>query len=336
MTSALVVLVLVGAHDGGEAATAAIRRAMVDALRDRAEVVIRSVDRLPTDDQALDEARDAHAAVLAEVGWSDEPQAQASVHVHIAGMGGWLDRRIGFSASDAPAERGRTVGFAIASVMPEATAGGAAPSPTPPTPAPLIPPPSAVQEEPRAPPPAEAPKPPPAAPGAVPSFQREAIGAVDLSLVGAWGGAADGGGVEIGGERRWRSVSARAALQWRTGDITAAQVRTLMLSFAPGIAWRPIEPTESTPFGVGLRAGYLIVREQLTRPIDGASPPARWQSGAQALVEGVWQFARGALAVVAIGGETTFGTLDVVVGGRTVTSIEPLRLLAEGGIRARF
>lgn len=335
MSSALVVLVLVAAHDGGDAATAAIRRAMVDTLRSRAEVVIRSVDHLPTDDRALDEARSAHAGVLAEVGWSDEPQAQASVHVHVAGTGGWLDRRIGFSASDAPAERGRTVGFAIASVMPEATAGGAAP-PAAPQPAPVIPPPSAMQEQPRAPPPAEAPQSAPVVPMVPASPRRDAIGAVDLSLVGAWGGAAGGGGVEIGGERRWRSLSARAALEWRTGDITAAQVRTLMLSFAPGIAWRPIEPNESCPFGVGLRAGYMILREQLTRPIDGASPPGQWQSGAQALVEGVWQFAPGALAVVAIGGEATFGTLDVVVGGRTVASIEPLRLLAEGGIRARF
>ncbi len=326
MSAALVVLVLVVAHDSGDPAAGAIQQAMVEALRGQAEVLVRTVDRLPSDDQALEQSHSAGAGVVAEVGWSDERSAQATVHVHATE--GWLDRRIGFSASDAPAERGRTVGFAIASLMP-------APAVAPPAPIPAPAPPQGETEPVPVQSP-EAPKAVAAAPIATPSPQKEALGAVDLSLAGAVGGAAGGAGVEIGGERRWHSLSARVAFDWRTGDITAAQVRTLVLSIVPGIAWRPIESSESAPFGVGFRAGYMVLREQLTRPVDGSSPPARWQSGAQALVEGTWQFARGALVVVAIGGEATFGTLDVVVGGRTVTSIEPLRVLAEGGIRARF
>jgi len=333
--STLVVLVFVVAPKS-DPTTSAMARSMEDALGGRAHVVLRTVESLPADTAALQLSRDADADAVAEVRWLDAHRQEASVHMHVADEPSWIDRRVGFTAADAPAERGRTIGFTIASMMPEPSAATEPAPPATPLP-PAAPPPStppaaasAASGAPPTPTPAPTPRPPP---------EREPVGAVELSLVDAWNpdGTASSLGASLAGEGRLSpSWSARLSLGWRTGDLAPAQARALVLSMAPEIAWRPIDPSRERPFGFGLRAGYAVLRQQLTRAVDGAMPPAQWQSAARATIEGSWLFAPGALAVVALGGEATFGTLSVVVGGKTVSSIAPLRTLGELGIRARF
>ncbi len=326
MTTGWVLVLVLGTSP--DETSASTKLALRDALGPDVSVEVRTVDHLLRDEDAVAEAHDEGLRAIAEVTWTSTSPSHVTVHAFLPQTGAWADREIVFSTHDAPAERARTLGFAIASMLPPASSAPPRPEASEPPPALTATPPPSPSSPPTAPAHVE---PPPAPPP-----ERPTLGAVELALAAAVGGQAGGIGVEVAGERRFGPWSPRLELGWRTGDIPAAQVRTFVVSAAPGIAWRPIEPSDHAPFGFGVRAAYLLEHEALTRPVDGATPPAQWQSGAQAMVEGVWEFARGALVVVSAGGEVTFGTLDVVVAGRTVASIEPARALFECGIRTRF
>ena len=324
MTAALVLVVLV-VSPHGDTGTAGVAEAVDEALAEPGAAVVHAVDRLPHDEGAIAQARAEGARAVAEVDWPDERRPQVHVRVLLEAGADWIDRRIDFSARDAPAERARTIGFTLASMLPRAA---------PPAPPPLAPAaPSPAPPPPPSPPATSADQTPASAP------ERHPVGSMELALVGAgtYGGESSSVGVETAFEwKAWRRWSLRAELGWRTGDVTSAQTRTFVTSILPGIAWRPLSPTQGQPFGFGARMAYAVLREQLTRPVDGASPPPQWQSGVQALAEGSWSFAPGATVVLAAGAEAAFGTLDVIVGGRTVASVEPLRALVEAGLRVDF
>jgi hypothetical protein len=283
-------------------------RSVEDALGGRARVVLRTVDSLPADAAALALSRDAGADAVAEVRWLDAQRQQASVHVHVADEPSWRERLVGFAAADAPVERGRTIGFTIASMIPDLSdATEPAPSSPPVPPAPPL-----VSSSPPIPGAASGP-PPTAAPAAVPrpAREREPLGAVELVLVDAWSpdGSASSLGASLAAEARLGSSwSARLSFGWRAGDLAPAGARALVLSMAPEMAWRPLDASRERPFGLGLRAGYAVLLQRLTRAVDGATPPAQWQSAARAAIEGSWM----------------------------VASIAPLRTLGELGIRTRF
>ena len=330
MTAALVLVVLVVSPGGGPTASA-VAEAVDEALAEPGAVRVHGVAYLPPDEGAIAQARAEGARGIAEVDWTDERRQQVHVRVHLETSPDWLDRRVEFSARDAPAERARTVGFTIASMVPRG-APVATPAPAPaPAPAPPPPPsPSLLEAGPTARAPVTAPPPVP---------EPRALGSMELAVVGAgtYGGESSSAGVETAFEWRvWPHWMLRAELGWRTGDVTSAQARTFVTSILPGIAWRSLAPTPGQPFGFGARLAYAALREQLTRPIDGASPLPQWQSGVQALGEGSFSFVPGAQAFLAAGGEAAFGTLDVVVGGKTVAAVEPLRVLVEAGLRVGF
>lgn len=332
MSTPLVVLVLVGTSAAHDPASAGVSAAMEQALSGQARVLSREVEELPTDDAALAMGRAAGADAIAEIAWSDARREHVKVHVHTGAATLWVDRRVEFATTDAPAERERTIGFTLASMLPARARSEPDTYVTSPAP-PVASPPTEGSS------PGDAALAGQTAPPAAQAPEHRRLGSVELALVGAIGktGYANGVGAALAIERTLGGPwSARAEVGWRSGDAAAADARTLMLYLTPGIAWRPLLPDRERPFGLGVRGAYVIVREQLTRSIDGAAPPGQWQSGAKAVLEGAWQFADGALAVLALGGEATFGTLDVVVNGRTVASIDPLRLIGEAAVQARF
>src|SRR5439155_20803878 len=50
--------------------------------------------------------------------WDSAEHRQAYVRFHVEPRHGWNDRVIGFATGDDLAERGRTIGFAVASMLP--------------------------------------------------------------------------------------------------------------------------------------------------------------------------------------------------------------------------
>jgi hypothetical protein len=95
-----------------------------DALGPSARVVVRETKSEPTDVEALAVEQSDRADAIVELSWGDPQRRQAKLRMHVARSGRWIDRSIGFRPSDADSERGRTIGFAIASILPEAPTEG--------------------------------------------------------------------------------------------------------------------------------------------------------------------------------------------------------------------
>lgn len=141
----LIVIVFVAAGGAADATTRAMERAAQDALGLEAHVDVHETGTVPSDLDVLVSEQKAHAAAVVELTWAEQGR-QARLRVHVARSGRWISRSIGFVPSDADAERGRTIGFAVASMLP-----GTAEEPTPHAPEPSPPEASAA-----APPPAPA------------------------------------------------------------------------------------------------------------------------------------------------------------------------------------
>jgi hypothetical protein len=133
----------------GEAASPTAA-AMAQGARDAFAGVVAEVQEsptVPTDADALAVESQSHPDAVAELIWHDADRRNASLRVHLRQSHRWIERSFRFGPSDPPVERGRTLGFAVASILPELAARpgatGTAPTATaaaPPT-APASPPP---------------------------------------------------------------------------------------------------------------------------------------------------------------------------------------------------
>jgi hypothetical protein len=124
--SALVILLLVARGEAGDPTTLGAVRATHELLGQDLRVEVREVETTPPDERALELGRDLGAAAIIELSWESPEHRQARVHFHLEPHTGWNDRVIGFMAADDMVERGRTVGFAIASMIPASPHGAEA------------------------------------------------------------------------------------------------------------------------------------------------------------------------------------------------------------------
>ncbi len=322
MSSSLTLLVLVTAGASADPSTTALLRAARQALGADANVVLQEYDRTPTDEELSARASAAHAGAVAEVQWLDADRRRATIHAHVDPQGRWIDRQIGFQTSDAPTERGRALGFAIASMLPEEWHAE--------------PPKVTVVVPPQPPPP---PREPVEAPRPVPPPPRGWVGVIEASAIGATGftGYADGVGGSLGG--RWMFASRfglRLAGGARVGDVSPAQATSLLVYGALGLVALPVH---TRSFDLGLRLDFLGMRQSITRPndVNGASTTeVKYLPGSDLILEGVWFFSEGVGLALGAGGEVAFGKTDIVVRGQTAASVPAPRFIGEGGIRARF
>lgn len=333
MSTPLTLVVVIAAGDARDATTASMKHAAEETLGTSATVVLRETPHPLGDDEAVALERSLHADAIAEVAWRDPDRRRAQVHLHVQSSSRWIDREIGFASSDAPSEQGRTIGFTVASMLPE-RAPDPAPTPLPPPPPPL---------DARAPTTAlpaggsEQASPPP------PSVPRHWGGAVDAVALGASSldsGYGGGIGAAFGGE--WYVAShfaLRAGFSARYAAVDPAHATSLVLTGGLGLAWRSWTPTLTRRFAFGARVDGLALREGMSH--QSADDPSavhesRWLPGADAILEGSWLFTDGASVVAGGGAEVAFGKTDVVVHGAEAASIPPLHALLFAGIRARF
>jgi len=328
MADPLIVLLLVAATDAKDATTFGMTAAARRALEPTGVVLVDARPELPSDAEALALADRVHARGVVELMWADEQHRRARLHLHLASDTDWLDREIDFLPEDAPAERGRTLGLALATMLAE----HAAPAEHVDVPPPSEPPPStSVEDAPRA-IPATTGEPPPLRVAA--KVRRAALDLVGAGAVGL-GGEAAGVGPSLSG--RWLatdSLAARVAAGARFGALPAADASTLTVVFAAGGA---VRLAAAGDVEIGVRGDVLLTRFAARREQAGATlERSRWIGGADLLAEATWTAAPSTALVTAAGAEVAFGPTDVALGGVQVTRVPLARLVAEAGARVRF
>jgi len=367
MVDPVTLIVLVAAGE----ATSPMATAMVQATHDAlgaAVVDVRETKGAPTDAAALAAEAKSRPDAVVEVVWDERDLRRITVRVHMARTQRWLERTMTYGPSDPLAERGRTLGLAIASILPEiglnvsaaAPAASTSTSTSTPTPTPASAP---------APAPAPAPVPAPASapaasasastpsasvPGAAPSFDRaqarsHSVGGplprfeFDLVANGAIGipgipGTADTLGV--GGAAQWfptRALSLRIGASERSGSLNIAEATVFTFLGTAGVTLHPWTASPSRPIDASLRVDYVLLREAATHS-DDPSPVtrARWLSGVDGYVDAAWFLTADLAALVGIGVEDVLAPTYVNVRGTQVATIPALRLVAELGVRLRF
>ena len=324
----VVVLVAQPANGDGRSVDDALRKAARDTLGPNTTVDVRDVAELPDDAAAESLGRDVGAGAVVEIAWRDAAMRSATIRVRV-GTAEWLDREIGFAPSDADNEEGRTLGFAIASMIPEGLARPASPPP------PSSLPPIAVGSP-------IAPGPPVAHERLAPHDPGNYVGALEINGVAAQALGGYGGGA--GGAAAVHlylspHFAFRAGGGARVGEVGPAQATLRTFVMSTGIAWRSGSATRAAPFSIGVRTDFLVAYESVTHLSPDDPQRVRegtWVPGADLMLEGSWLFAEGAAGVLSVGGEAFFGSSDIFVHDRLVTSLVPLHLLAEVGLRTRF
>jgi hypothetical protein len=306
--ASFIVVLLVETTDLADPSTRAMTRTVQESLEGRAVVVVRDAAREGLSDPnatALGARLRADAIVV--VTWSPNDHGRALVHVFRAGDPRWVDRELAFRAEDPPSERGRMLGFEIASMVPEvAEPARAAPAP----------------------PPAESP-PPPAPANRRPVLALDAAFAVATGLGGPAGG--------FGGEssaRVWLtdSVAVRGGAGLRAGSVPSANASTTVTRLVAGVVARVHETTGERPVSVATRLDLLVLHHAVSSDSDGSSG-ARWVPGLGLAGELVWRVTRPVGVVAAVGVEVAGGTTRVFLGDRAVDTIPAFRATAELGLR---
>jgi hypothetical protein len=307
MSAAVVVAIVVAAGQ----AQAPPTRAMADAA---AEVVgdlggVRVVERLPpSDEEALRAERELGARAVVTLAWGDADRLLARLRLHAARTDRWIERELVFGAADTPEERGRALGFALASMLPEGDPSlpRAASEPTP-----LEPPPR------------------PLGPNAL-----EAAFLAGAGLDGPAGGL----GGRIAFERALTPrLGAGLSLASRLGRATPVDARELTTTVGLGLSLGLLEPGR---VGLAIRVEALAVHEAVERVTAQATS---WRShlmpGAGLVVEATLRLAGPLALAIAGGGELALGTVDVEVlapGQATQARIPAARVVGTAGLQIRF
>jgi hypothetical protein len=324
MTAALVLIVLVSTTEARSTTSSAVQHAAEEVLGNKAQVTVEAYTTAPADAELTEKARSAD--LVAELSWQDAEHRHAVVHCYVTRLQRFVNRQLDFEDQDDLRERGRLIGFALASMAPERE-----PAPEPAAALPKAEPP-ANPKGPTSRERAHAIEPPPSA----------AVGALDATLLGAagLGGPADGLGAGIAG--RWffhRGLALRLATGVRHGDVSAARAVSELFFGGLGVAFQFSNPESLSSLTLGGRTDLLLMSYSLRhRRTEDEAPQhqSRIMGGADLLLEATWYAWKHAGLFVNGGSELAFGHTDVLVAGKEVADIPPLRLVGEAGIRATF
>lgn len=326
MANAVVIIVLVGAAELQEPSTQAALEAAQRSLDDRAAMVIEQAASRPPDADAIALERSRSAEAIVILAWHGAERLRASAHVHHATDGRWFERNIMFNRLDAATERGRTLGFALAAMLPSTVLR--APVPETNEPAPPPPPPS--------PPPREPPKAEP--------VDRERRSRIGLELTGQAAAAVDGDGHSFGGGVAGMvtiaaRISLRASAAMRLGQVLPASSTSSSVVVGAGLEGLLHEASRRTPLSLGLHASAVAAHEGMTYD-DGIAgrraSASRWLPGASTGLFGVWFLTDAVGVTLGAQAELLFGKTDVFVDGSHVGQLARLRIAGAGGARVRF
>jgi hypothetical protein len=315
MTAVLMLAILVASGEGESPATSAMVAAASEALGAGGDVRL-SAAATPSDAEALRVESAMTARAVAQLLWLDDAHAHARLRVHVARTDRWVDRAITFDAADSLRERGRTLGFAIASMLPEA-------DPT------LQPVDAAPANEPVS-----------AALPAEPT-RRHAVALAVTATDGIAGTARAFGGDGAVSFVASDWLSPRLTLGLRGGSLDGVSATVLTARAGVGAAWTPLAPDANRAFGLSLGVDALVIYQAVAHVHP--SGQKEWQAkvlpGADALLEASLRLGRGVEVTLAGGPEIALGTVDVTIVAQGTTreaTLPALRALAQAGLRFRF
>jgi len=318
---------------GGAAMMSAFRQAAQRVLGGDAQLQTQVVTGDPSDDAVVTSSHDTDGVV--ELSFSPQGQ-KASLHCYLAREKRWLDREISFgdrpgSAQSEITERGRLLGFAVATMYASDSND------------------ATREQEPPSPPSVQAPT-PEVAPSvatrratlpesaAVP--ERRARYVAEFAAVMSTGleGTASGLGASAGFRMGLTGpLWARLFIAGRSGNVPAAQASTRTALMGGGVAFAFLP--DSASFELGTRIDFFASYFDMSHLSEDDIAPdrrSRWQAGGDFVAEGGWRITRNAGAFLGAGIEATLGKTDIYTHQQRVAVVPPFRATAELGFRTRF
>jgi hypothetical protein len=285
----------------------------------------------PPDEETIGRATAVDGVVELSFSATDN---RARVHCYVAKEQRWVDREISFGESHAPpqvelVERGRLLGFAVASLF----SGEAQSEPTSPSPAP----------EPSPPKPIETTSLPSESAGTrttVPQGQGQTRRSIEFAGIASSGlhGTAAGLGASAALRFVWTGpLWTRVFVAGRTGNIPEAQSSTRTAQMGAGLALALLPETHRFELGVrfDVFASYFDA-SHLSEDDIAPDRRSRWLPGGDLVIEGGVRVAGGAGLLLAGGLEGLLGKTEIYTHGNRVAVVPPFRAVAELGFRTRF
>jgi len=317
---------------GGEAMGAAFGEAVRRVLG--RDIVIRQEAAAadPADEDA--EARASGNDGVVELSFSPSGD-RAHLHCYLARERRWLDREIGFGERRAGlrteiAERGRLLGFAVATMFGGSDAPDGAPTEPPPA-KPAGTAPAAVTSS-----AARAPSSDTRATTDVerPSRSIEFAGVASTGLRGSAGSLGASAGLRL---RATGPLWVRGFISGRTGNLPTAQAttRTALIGGGVSLSWSP----RASAFEVGARFDAFVSYFDATHLSEDDVEPdrrSRWLPGGALVAEAAGRFTSSTAATLGLGLEGMLGKTDIYTHDLRVAVVPPLRVIAEVGFRSHF
>ncbi len=330
--AALVVFIM--SPDPMEPTTQSFREAALEVLGPSAALHIEAAaDTLP-DTDAIERAGAADGVV--ELRWSPA-RDRVLLHCYVKDQARWIDRTILFSHSDPDSERGRLLGFSVASMFTEAPArreavAEAAPH-APPEHA-LLPAAASTRE----PDPSSEPF---DAASALPAAWSEVRGR-SLEFSGIAASGFSGATAELGASAAIRFVLSeplwlRVSVAGRAGEIPAAQANVRRAVAGLGISLSLLP--DASRWEIGLRADLLGAWLEVAHLSSDDTQRVRfhrWFAGGDALATLGYRFSSLATVYASAGVEAMLGRTHVYTHGEEVAVVPYLRGVAEAGFRTNF
>jgi hypothetical protein len=318
-------MVIMIGDDAPDAATRAFERAARSVLGPQTSVLVRQVEVDPADAESA--AFGAELDGVVELSWSED-HSGARLHCYLSREQRWVDREIEFGIGHDGSERelherGRLLGFAVATMFTEegTSAEPAAAPVVEPAPAPATVPRVALSPS--------APRPPSAR-----ERTLEFAGIVSSGVDGTAAGLGAMAGVRVA---LVGPLSLRGFVAGRAGNIPQAQASTRTGQLGAGLSLAVLPPT--SPWDVGVRADGMcsyFEASHLSEDDAESDRRQRWLGGADLIAEGGFRLTGGAGLYFGSGIEVMFGKTEVFTHGARVAVVPPLRAVAELGFRTRF
>ena len=330
MGTPTIVVILVAAGAADSTAAIEMTRSAEEALDPGTLVTVR--EGLPvTDGQAVNLATSLHADSVVTITWQADGRS-AHLHVYSTRVAAWKDRDISFGADDAEKERGSTIGFAIAAMVPRHPAESTPPSEVraAPLPTPAVPhvdvqgtkdarPEIADQREPEQ--------------GPSPTSSAH-HGRIDL--LGNTGAALGGGGFGLGAELGvcWE-VSSAFCLRMGGGywSYLRNDVSLSLAQAKAGLGWDLLRKDGRRPLVLGLRGDAVA---SLQNASGMRANGTRWMPSIAVAANAAWYVTTSLALVAEIGTDVSFGTTAVYLGADRATTFPNVRIFSGLGGRVQF
>jgi hypothetical protein len=311
----------------------AARRVLGAEARIRTEIV--SAD--PPDEESAKKGRDGAGVV--ELSFAPDG-SKARLHCYLSREQRWFDREIGFGESRGSSrsetnERGRLLGFAVATMFSEGTDTDMAPAPPPEPPALAAP--TAIRATDKRPASSAVAKTsaaqPPTAVSKLPS-SIEFAGIASSGVNGTAAGLGASAGLRIG---LIGPLWSRLFVAGRTGNIPEAQASTRTALMGGGLAL--VLLPEAARFELGARVDIVASYFDASHLSEDDIEPdrrSRWQVGADLIAEAGARVSGATGVIIGFGVEGMLGKTEIYTHGNRVAVVAPVRAVAELGFRTRF